>query len=254
MVALFGTQAIIGTAHAEALVSPSGVPVGSTVVYEGDYETGNFSQWLTCQSVFMNDDCADYDLSHYSMQIVGDGQQRQGNYAARYEVRDGDVPNFGGDERSEASTNGLASAEVREGDERWYEFSIKFDENMPNPTGWWFIVMQWHAGKGSPPLAINLGNDGVLNLTADGVRGTPARPIGPIQRGQWVDYVVHAKFSRKASVGFVEVWENGVQKVPKTSQVTMSSKSNYLKQGIYRHDVDAFTSVVLHDGLRVTAP
>src|SRR4051812_2617575 len=38
--------------------SHAAVPVGSQVVFEGDYETGDFSQWETCQSAVRNSDCA----------------------------------------------------------------------------------------------------------------------------------------------------------------------------------------------------
>lgn len=227
------------------------VPVGSTVVYVGDYETGNFTQWSNCQNVYLNGPCSNIDPARYSATIVSGGEQRQGQYAARYEVRNGDIPNFGGGERSESRAP--SAANVVEGDERWYEFSLKFDQNFPNPTGGWFIVMQWHAGSGSPPLALEVSKSGVLELRNNRT-GTQVHPIGPIKRGQWTDYVIHAKFSNSSSTGYVEAWENGVKKVQRTSHTTMASSSNYLKMGIYRDQNDSQTHVVYQDGLRVTAP
>ncbi|MHA6795991.1 heparin lyase I family protein [Pseudonocardia bannensis] len=229
---------------------PSPVPAGLREVFVGDFGTGDFSQWETCQSVLMNAACSGYRLTHHSMQLV-DGP-RQGVKAAHFEVRDGDVPDFGGGERSEVAAHN-EGALTREGDERWYEFSMRFPENFRNPQGGWFIVMQWHSGSGSPPLAIDISNDGDIYIGGDGVEHEK-KSIGKVRPGEWVDYVLHAKFSNSASTGFVEAWENGVQTVQRYNRATMSSDENYLKMGIYRDDEDSGTAEVSIAGLRVTAP
>lgn len=228
---------------------PRAVPVGSRTVFIGDYETGDFSQWETCQSALSNTGCKTVGKGDRTMRIVPGAHQ--GQWAARFEVRPGDVPNFGGGERSEVSS-GTPSATVRAGDERWYQWSMLFPSDFATPKGVWFIVMQWHSGSGSPPLAINISNQGTVDIGGDGLKSEPKRTIGPVRRGQWVDYTLHVKFSRNSSDGFVEAWENGQQTVQMTHRATMTSASNYLKQGIYR-DHGPVTSVVM-DGLRVTAP
>lgn len=227
------------------------VPVGSRVVFVGDYETGNFTQWSNCQNVYLNGSCSGIDPNRYSATIVSNGSQRQGQYGARFEVRDGDIPDFGGGERSEVRAPSVAN--VVEGDERWYEFSLKFDDNFQNPTGGWFIIMQWHAGSGSPPLALEVNRNGILELR-NNRNNTEVHQIAPIKRGEWTDYVIHAKFSQNKSIGYVEAWENGVQKLQRTPHTTMASSSNYLKMGIYRDESNTQTHVVYQDGLRVTAP
>jgi hypothetical protein len=225
------------------------VPVGSRVVFVGDYETGDAGQWKTCQSRGYNGSCTGGG-AFYGMQILGGGEQRQGNYAARYEVRNGDVPNFGGGERVEVAQD--ARALVREGDERWYEFSLKFDAGFANPTGDYFILMQWHGDGGAPPLALMVGTSGQL-LLSNNVTGKTT-DIGPIQRGAWADYVLHVKFSEKPSVGWAEVYQNGALVVPRHQRATLSQGPCYLKQGIYRSSAETSTAVVWQDGLRVTAP
>ncbi|MGQ0572571.1 MAG: polysaccharide lyase [Pseudonocardia sp.] len=228
------------------------VPVGSTVVFLADYETGDFSQWGTCQSALLNGSCDDLGGGDRTMQVVEAAAPDGGRFAARFSVRDGDVPDFGGGERAEVSEN-EAGAETREGDERWYEWSMRLPEDFRAPTGGWFIVMQWHGGSGSPPLAIDLSRGGV-DVGGDGT-DAPRRTIGPLRPGEWVDYVLHVKFSRSADSGFVEAWENGTKTVPRTARATMSSSENYLKQGIYRDEgsADGATEVQFA-GLRVTAP
>lgn len=238
-----GTQASSGT--------NSGVPVGGKVVFVGDYETGDAGQWKTCQSRDFNGSCPTDQSGFYGMQVLGGGQQRQGNYAARYELRDGDVPEFGGGERAEVSMSD--GARVYEGDERWYEFSLKFDQGFTNPTSSFFIVMQWHSGDGSPPMALMVNRSGELQLTNNATNAATTT-IGTVRRGEWVDYVLHVKFSNSASVGWAEVHQNGALAVPRHSRATMSSDSSYLKQGIYRSSSESSTAVVWQDGLRVTAP
>jgi Polysaccharide lyase len=232
------------------------VPVGPTEVFRGDYDTGNFGQWGTCQSVKLNTSCRSVKPGqHYSMGMVPAPNARQGPFAARFEVRDGDVPNFGGGERSEVSSS-APGALTHEGDERWYEFSMYLPPEFQNPKGYWFIVMQWHGGDGSPPLAVVVTKDGKVALGGgDGgdVTAREPKPLGPVRRGQWVDYVLHVGFSVNKSEGYVEGWENGVQTVPRYSRRTMRDDESYLKQGIYRES-DGSTAVVWLDGLRITGP
>ncbi|GLZ48516.1 hypothetical protein Acsp06_47010 [Actinomycetospora sp. NBRC 106375] len=239
-----------GVGGVPAATAAPGIPVTGPEVFVGDYETGNFAQWTTCQTATVNGECGGFGQGDRTMRIVTD-DVRQGRYAAEFDLKPGDVPDFGGGERAEVQSD-AGGAVVKDGDERWYQWSMKFPADFQNPTGVWFIVMQWHAGSGSPPLAINISDEGTVDIGGDGLKGEPRPTIGPVRRGEWVDYTLHVKFSRDHDAGFVEAWENGQQTVPRTSRASMTSDSNYLKQGIYR-DSGPATSVRI-DGLRVTAP
>jgi hypothetical protein len=228
------------------------VPVGRRQLFTGDWETGDFSQWEVCQSKLVNGRCSSIGRGNANMAIVDAPGVRQGQHAARFTVRPGDVPNFGGGERSEVQSS-AAGALVHEGDERFYEWSVQYPENMPDVSGRFFIILQWHSSSGSPPLAIDLSR-GSVDIGGDGVRSAPRRTIGPIRRGEWVDYVLRVKFSRNAGSGFVEAWENGKQTVQRTNRATMVDGENYLKQGIYRSTSASGTVSLTMDGLRVTAP
>ncbi|MCV2491519.1 polysaccharide lyase [Geodermatophilus sp. YIM 151500] len=229
-----------------------GLQVGSEVVFEGDYETGDFTQWTRCQNRKYSDPCADYDGDFYGARI-DDQEVRQGDYAARFEVRNGDDPSWGGGERSEVSR--YEEAIVREGDERWYEFSLKFDEDFPDVEGNFFIVMQWHAGDdSSPPMALEVDRKGRLVLADNTSDDAEDVVIGDIVRGEWVDYVIHATFSRDAEEGWAEVWQDGELVVERHARANMTTERNYLKMGIYRAKQERSTAIVWQDGLRITAP
>ena len=234
--------------------APARIAVGSRVVFVGDYDTGDLSQWATLQARDWSQFAGGYCT--YSACVREDGPDH--STAARYEVRDGDIPPFGGGVRAEVRTGDGPSAGgyVLEGDERWYQLSVKFDESFRNPrnsTAGWFIVMQWF-GYGAPAVSLQVSESNELELGGDGVPRSYHRKIAPVKPGVWVEYVLHIKFSKDPKVGFAEAWVDGLLTVPRYTRPTMTTDTSYLKQGIYRDLHSTGTQVVWHDGLRVTAP
>ncbi|MHC9294316.1 polysaccharide lyase [Mycobacterium sp. LTG2003] len=233
------------------------VPPDSEVVFSGDYDTGDLSQWAMLQTRGWNKAPGKY--CGYNACVLDGGAGHV--TAARFEIRDGDVPPFGGGIRSEVRTAGqpASGASVREGDERWYELSVRFDESFRNPrTGPhdWFVIMQWLPDDDSiPALTLQVSLDGRLELGGDARSVQFRRPIGDIDRGSWVDYVLHVRFSADPDAGFVEVWRNGQLSVPLHHRPTLGmAESSYLKQGVYRSPDSIGTQVLWHDGLRVIDP
>ena len=241
---------LVALGMASATPANAAVPTGSHVIFVGDYETGDFSQWTHCQNRKHSAACSRRLESFYGMRVE-ETIARQGRYAARYEVRNGDSPSWGGGERAEVARYDIGR--VYEGDERWYEFSLMFDGAFPAVTGDFFVVMQWHAGTGPPPMSLMVDAQGRLVLDGSGP-DAPTTVIGDIARGQWVDYVLHVQFGRSIANGWAEVYRNGVLAVPRHARDNMSSRSNYLKMGIYRDPRETTTAVMWQDGLRVTAP
>jgi len=243
------TTGFVVMADAVRYYGPKGgtVPVGSRVVFTGDFNTGNFCQWSNIQKRGYNGSACSF-AGDYGLSIRDGGSGH--STAARFEVRNGDIPPFGGGERSEVRAG--SAADVYEGDERWYEFSTMFDPSFPNPTGGYFVIMQWHSASGSPPIAVEVNGQGGVEFRNG--RNGKTTPIGPVRRGEWVNYVLHIKFSNNASVGYAEAWVNGVKSPSIHRDATMASSSNYLKMGIYRDSVETNTAILWHDGLRVTAP
>jgi hypothetical protein len=225
--------------------SPAAPTAGAVEVYRSDWSGHDFSRWTTCQNRQYDGPCSGYDGRFYGASIRDSGRAGHGA-AVRFEVRDGDVPDFGGGERSELALHG--DGDVREGDERWYRVSWRFDEDFPVPTGNFCLIMQWHSGHGSPPLAINVNGRGRLELVNNVIDGYD-RDIGPIQRGRWVQYLLHVRFSNDPEQGGAEVWVDGELAVPWTSRPTMNSEANFLKTGIYRARSDATTAVLWQDDL-----
>ena len=173
------------------LAPASAAPLpGRHEVFVGDYDTGDFCQWRTLQ----NAGACGYDQTHYSAEVVDGGGGHP--TAARFELRDGDVPDVPGGERAEVRAG--RAGDVVEGDERWYEFSLRFADDFPDPTGSYMVVMQWHPVSGPPPLAVEV--DGAGNLIVrNAVAGATSRVVGRIKRGQWADYVLHVSRASTAT-------------------------------------------------------
>jgi hypothetical protein len=248
-----GLIALVLTALSLTVLTPASAAenVGSRVVFVGDFETGDFTQWSQCHNRQYRGPCDGHGVEFYGMQVLRKGAH-QGRYVARFELRDGDTHPRDTGERAEVA--GYGRGLVREGDERWYQFSLRFDRTFPAVTGKYFIVMQWHgADDAKPPMTVSVKGNGQLFLSGNAPQD-PQKAIGDIARGRWVDYVVHAKFSRSKSIGWAEVYRDGVLTVPRHARANMNSGFNYLKMGLYRDSRQKATAVMWADRFRVTAP
>lgn len=243
--------------------SATGLDLPGSILRTADYESGSTSQWSGCQR------SQSYSVTTSSTNV------RQGRHAGRFEVRDGDNP-IGYGERAECQ---IDTAEY-EGHERWYSWSTYFAPDFPvsNSTSGWALFSQWHAkANGSPPVGLYLeGGKMVLKLHR---QSGPMNFVGIISpwgmdlasnRGRWIDIRMHVKWSGSDSIGFVELWIDGVQQkmnwpnggnasafggVGATrvrSRTLVPGYGVYYKQGYYRYDGLSGTAVIHHDGFRMS--
>lgn len=208
--------------------------------FRGGFDTGDSSEWELETS-------EDYS---FTIEDGGPGHPTAG----RFEVQDGDTPVDDG-ERSEAKTDDRY--DVFLGDERWYSFSMKFDE-LPSDFGSWCIPMQWHgadedgsASDGSPQLNLECADDGNLYLR---VADETDLLVGALDPGVWHTYVIHVKFSDDPDVAFQEVTRDGQVVVPRArlAVANMDTPRAYLKIGMYRDPDVSGTTVVWFDDLTVS--
>jgi hypothetical protein len=218
-----------------------------TELVRADFESGDLSAWNGIQRVA--DD---------RIRVVSD-QVKQGRYAARFEVRNGDNP-IGFGDRAEVQV----STGESEGDERWYAWSTMFAPDFPSYATWQ-VVSQWHANaNGSPPVAFMAEGDSlVLKIHRHSGPGSviEIRNIwrGSLRRGQWQDIMLHVKWSGDDAVGFIELWIDGVPQTMDNGSTRRMIRTlypgvgAYFKQGLYRESGLSQTGVVYHDGFRMNA-
>lgn len=211
------------------------------IVWTGDYETGNLSQWAGAQAV-------------PGGASVTTAPVRSGAYAARFAVGPGDDPIGSTGERAEV----LVSTGETAGVESWWAWSTYFgDDFEPAPGTHWNIFTQWHnsgtSGQANAHFEVNTSTTPwTLQLRKFGgepVANQVVFTLAEFERNHWFDFVFHVRWAPDAT-GFVEVWLDGELVVPLTyTPTSYFGQGVYLKQGFYRAESSG-TSVVYHDGMR----
>jgi uncharacterized protein (TIGR03382 family) len=202
------------------------------VKWRGDFETGNTSQWTRAQSV-----------ANSRLQVVSD-VVREGRYALKATVRQGDDPIGASGNRNEL----LYISQEKAGSTWFYKWSTLFPRNYPSADTWQ-VFAQWHQEGccGSPPLEFFVRGE-QMNLRVGGADGDVVWQA-PLDRGEWHDFVLQVKWSSNPRTGFVKLWHNGTLALPKTYGATQYGKEmNYLKLGLYRDDSIRPEASVYHDG------
>lgn len=170
----------------------------------------------------------------------------------RFELRPGDLYDSSGYVASRAEVYGrlptpssTAPSEWPDpvGSTRWYgvRLFVPDDFQTTDDTSW-IVVTQWKGLRGgSPPLALEIKRD---SLRLGGARTNAGLipndgSLGPLRRGQWTTLHVGISLSPDPMSGWVEVWRDGAQLIPRTSVATMDTIGGvvdpiYIKQGIYR--------------------
>lgn len=212
----------------------------ASVLWKGDFETGNSSQWTKEERVNSN-----------RLMVVSD-RVREGSYAMRAQVDQGDRPIQASGNRNELVYVGEEYAPAKaEGAVRVYAWSTLFNEDYPSVNTWQVFTQWHHTGlNGSPPVEFYVIGEQMRMR----VGGSNSRDLwsAPLQRGAWNDFVVHIKWSSNPNEGFVELYHNGQLVVPRVVMATMYPGDGiYLKQGLYRNATVAAQGVVYHDGFTV---
>ncbi|WP_205522780.1 polysaccharide lyase [Myxococcus eversor] len=201
------------------------------VVWRGDFETGNRSQYSGEQVVSSD------------RLLVVTNPVAEGKYALKVTVKQGDDPINSSGNRNELVYQGRE----KEGSEYYYRWKVMFATDFPS-VDTWQLFTQWHHDGccGSPPLEFYVrGEELRMALNSDST--IPWR--GKLQRGVWHEFILHVKWSAKASTGFVELWHNKEKVLAKRSAATMyAGQNNYLKLGLYRSDTVKPVGVLYHDG------
>ena len=188
---------------------------------------------------------------------------REGSTVGRFEINKTDTKIWGGN-RTE-----MSQAQSTSQEEGWFGFSQYFpDTYISDSTG--EVIGQWHdkedpgeyAGR-SPSNTLLTADDRIKWMArwdADKIMdsgysdGLVYIDLGPIPKNQWIDWVVHIKFSH-TNTGILEVWKNGEKVI---DRINMPNCYNddvypYFKFGVYKWEwgTSASQRVVYYDEVRV---
>lgn len=245
-----------------------------TRLFTGDFSTGDFSQFDSMANKLINGDPAGY-LGGYPIAVIS--QDHDCGYVCRIEVRDGDIPSFGGGERSEVGHSTAAAVAVNT--TAWYAFSVKFDPVVPDDhtsSDYGFgIITQFHDEQiDSPSLswgwpATPVSPVGYFSLVWE-PQSAPGTYLGtkrlldlPLDKGNWHDIKMEVHWSTSDANGYARVWHNGVRQTfitgswgsgqTFTGRTVVPGGTNVrVGQGLYRAaEGTSPTEVIYHTGLRM---
>lgn len=199
------------------------------VLWRGDFETGDTSQWNQHEMV-----------SPDRLRVVTD-PVREGKYALEATVVPGDNPIHASGNRNEL----LHTNDQTDGQERVYKWSTMWPADYASENTWQlFTQFHQYSSGGSPPLEFYVRGEKVM-MDANGVVLWTA----PLERGKWHDFVFHVKW---AVDGWAELYYDGQLVLPKTpAETAYPGQGIYLKQGLYRNASVNVTQHIFHDGMTV---
>ena len=229
-------------------------PAFASVLFNGDFETGDTSQW---------------SFEQQGGNITVQSETRiQGAYAGRFTVEPGDHFPAGQitGERAEVLNAGMLFGER---DVRWFGWSVYFASGFPtsDDSGTWNVFTQWHHNGStcSVPLDFSIRDDGSdtgRRLVLTSRTGTVSGPtcslagrefdLGRLRTGEWIRFEAQVRFSADSSVGFVKVYVDDQLVLPRTSMATLyACCRSYMKQGYYRRANAENTATLYIDGTTV---
>lgn len=222
------------------------------VIWTGGFESGISSLTGHCSSG-QNEWCATQTIRSQQVQVLSD-PVAQGSTAARFEVKYGDV--FNGYSDSRTLITGPSTLWEDEGSDRWYRWQAlwpndwvgsypKWDQlSNPNARSGAGSIVEWHhdanggVEHGSAPIYIGADDTDINICIVDQATSACRESIklAPLQRSHWHDFIVHAKWSSSASTGFLEIWIDGANVLPKHFAANKyPGMRNYLVVGLYRN-------------------
>ena len=250
-------------------------PAAPDVAFDGDFESGNLSQWSSAQ-------CANTGISSdgsiargtVNLTVRLGGQER---YAARFNLPSAETSN---------ACEVLKSRPIGLGTDDYYGLMVLFPKKSwrePSPAGWGLMIAQLgFQGIWGSPISLSAHAGKVMLVIQSGLcaRSTSAHPgcayssgsggnvkpmaavSTPLALGVWHELIVHVHWSTDSS-GVVEAWHRmkgetkwmqtvslrGYPTVQWTPDRLSSLRFNYVvdKIGAYRGQAD-FPLSVWHDG------
>jgi hypothetical protein len=231
----------------------SSKPAG--VVWCSGFENGTLSDWSSVQA------CPG------GVSVVT-SPVKNGKYAAKFTVSDGDtnakcsaVPTD--NPRAQLVAPNCLFPPCGSNGDVYIGWSVYFPTGFPNITGWFELEENYGAPfGGSPPTEMDVqGTKFSMQLHQSSGYVHPWVSTNNIKIGQWNNIVEHIKWSTDPSVGYIELWLDGVQQkfsngntrynyAPIVSSINGQGNTVFLNQ--YRQSGTGLGTVTLYqDDLRV---
>lgn len=217
-----------------------------TTLWTGDLETGDFSQMYP----------APWDIDQAPQPQIVTDNVRSGHYAEKFYMPPGGFR----EEQSPVNATTGEGMNFHEGDDLYYGFSFMLGAGWPTGPEW-CVITQWHmdaAGGNEPTVGLSTDGGGFQLFRQPNYGQMTYWEQRPLITGRWIDFVVHIKFSSDPSVGFIELWEDGVKQTLVNGQTRMYTMTfgpggqfGFWKHGIYRSQAITQPATLWADSMRI---
>jgi len=209
-------------------------PVAAEIIWRGDFETGTTEQWRGTAT--KND----------HVKVVTD-PVRAGKYALRI---DGTNTARRGDRDRIELQHQPKPPGTAEGTERYFGWSVFLPQKLTDEShalGYFEVRNRW-----TQLMSFEARGEDILYSTrvpyASCWTGT-----GKLTPGRWHDFALHVLWSRDPSKGFVEVWFDGEQVVPRTMTATLLDENvAFFQIGLMRATIDVPETIILDHVIEAT--
>jgi hypothetical protein len=229
---------------------PPPPPPSPTVIFKGDFETGDFSQWSSIPTT-----------GGGGTATIGAAPVVQGQYAAKFVTPPSPT------QHSRVEVDGRS---ITYGTRTIVEYDFMVDPSTPFGTNGRFEAAQWHPysdpcyGGGlqlrdDMSMRFSFAGGRVLS-TGGGCTYEHSRSwlVGTLVKGHWYHVKMDVMWHADPSIGFTHVWMDGVEVIPPTFMGTASTgetgttpRNFRFRQGIYRVLPFNNTSTFYADGMTV---
>jgi hypothetical protein len=229
-------MSLLGTVVWAMALSAS--PAAATELFDGDFETGDLTQWSYVQAIPGRVSVVTNPVS-------------EGTYAGRFEVKEGDKDPDTKSQRAES----LSGETYENSDVRYFRIMGRIDSW---DFGHWGIIWKvLDESGGPPPLSLQLYTNGPTPMLWLGPGSGSAdyweAPLPAMK--EWFEVVIRVEFGEKGSL---KVWLNGKPQTMLNEETTFDEIETLYEGpgedriGLHRSSSSTGTSVVYYDGYRVT--
>jgi Polysaccharide lyase len=210
----------------------SAATASAEVLWRGDFETGDTSQWTGAPKDGVKIVTDPVRAGKYALRIEGTNAARKGKFD-RIELQHQPKP------------PGTA-----EGTDRYFGWSVYLPKKLTDAThslGYFETRNSW-----SQLMSFEVKGEDILFTTRQPyTRHWSGK--GKMTAGKWHDCALHVLWSRDPKKGLVEVWFDGEQVVPLTKTATLRDENvAFFQIGLFRETSEVPETIVVDDVIEAT--
>ena len=206
------------------LVSLGARPANAAVLWKGDFETGDVSQWDGSTAI----KTGDRNNLIFESETVADGTK-----AAKITLRDDIIFEPYNQSRVEVKHVGLHTLDGEDSYFAW-SFMVPKDAEIRSNIGYWESTP---TSKNTMTFFIEPAQGGGTNLKfGTGDLGQTVRWTAKLELNKWHRVAIHNHWSQDAAVGKVDVWYDGAQVVTAASVAKRDANKLFFQMGLHRSD------------------